>query len=453
MSDAIEGFIDHVLDTDFAHLSPEVVNATKVFLLDTLGVGVVGSAGPWVAELIETTALSMPGQQARAWVHGTPLSAAGAAMCNGYQIHNSEFDCVHEAAVVHCVTVPLAATMAVAERVRGVSGKTLIAAIALGVDVACHLSVAVTTGLRFFRPATAGGMGAVASIGKVLGLDRETLRNAFGVMQGQLCGTMQAHTEGSLLLPLQMGFNARNAVLACDIATRGLVAPHQVLEGNFGYYALFEGAHRLHEVLPSVGRLWRITEVAHKPFPSGRATHGVIDGCLELKAEFGFGADEIKRVKVRIPPLVERLVGRPITDDMHANYARLCIPYVLACALLHDGVWVDDFLEMALRDPIRLALSQKIIIEVDDNPDPNALTPVTVDIECEDGMVFTRTIDTVYGNPAKPMTRKAQQEKLRRNFQGAAHPLTPGAMEALSTDIDRLENVCDVSGLVDHLVV
>jgi 2-methylcitrate dehydratase PrpD len=37
--------------------------------------------------------------------------------------------------------------------------------------------------------------------------------------------------------------------------------------------------------LPAIGRVWRITEVAHKPFPRGRATHGVVDACLTLMRE------------------------------------------------------------------------------------------------------------------------------------------------------------------------
>ena len=68
--------------------------------------------------------------------------------------------------------------------------------------------------MRFFRPATAGAFGAVAGICWLLGFDRETLRNALGIVYGQLSGNMQAHKEGSVLLALQIGFNARNAVIA-----------------------------------------------------------------------------------------------------------------------------------------------------------------------------------------------------------------------------------------------
>ena len=100
------------------------------------------------------------------------VPAPAAAMCNAYQVHNSEFDCVHEEAVVHAMTVVLPVAIAGAERMKGVSGKDLITAVTLGVDVAAGLGVAATTGLRFFRPATAGAFGGTAALGKLMGLDQ-----------------------------------------------------------------------------------------------------------------------------------------------------------------------------------------------------------------------------------------------------------------------------------------
>ena len=92
-------------------------------------------------------------------------------MCNAYQVHNAEFDCVHEEAVVHAMTVVLPVAIASAERRKAVSGADLIAAVTLGVDVAASLGVAATTGLHFLRPATAGALGGTAALGKLTGLD------------------------------------------------------------------------------------------------------------------------------------------------------------------------------------------------------------------------------------------------------------------------------------------
>jgi 2-methylcitrate dehydratase PrpD len=450
--DGIEAFVDHVTGTEMSALPTSTIHAVKQFLLDTFGVGVAGSAGPWVAELMRAQARSLDGHQARAWVDGRNLSAAGAAMCNGYLIHNSEFDCVHERAVVHTMTVPVACAMAIAERERDVSGEDLIVALALGVDVACGLGIACRDGLRFFRPAVAGAMGAIATLGKLLGFDRDQMRSAFGIVHAQLGGTMQAHTEGSALLAMQIGFNARNVVMAADMAAAGLPGTTNVLEGDFGYFSLFEGSYDLREVLDDLGRSWRIEEVAYKPFPSGRATHGVIDGCLRLQREHGFHADAVRHVRACVPSLVNHLVGRPIHGAMSVNYARLCLPYAAASALLHDGLSVRDFTASALGESERLALGARVEVRVDDNPDPNALAPVVVAIGLEDGRVLETEVATVYGNPANPMSREAALRKLEDNWAFANPPLPLAKMHALIDAIDSLESNGDVGGLVDHLV-
>ena len=453
--DAIRRFAEHVAGTDCEDLPEPAAAATRTFLLDTLGVGVAGSAGHWTRRLIETQRLSCPGEQARVWSHGTRLSAAGAAVCNAYQIHNAEFDCVHEGAVVHTFTVPVAAALAWAEREGGVGGREFLTALALGVDVACHLGVASKSPPRFFRTATAGAFGAAATIGRLAGFDAATLVNAFGAVLGQLSGTMQAHIEGSPMLGMQVGLNARNAIVACDMAARGLPAPRAVLEGPFGFYPLFEGEHALGTVLGELGRTWRATEVSHKPYPSGRATHAVIDACLAFRERLGLGrtgGDAVEQVTARVPPLVHRLVARPVTDDMDVSYARLCSRYVAAVALLRGRVEPEDFRPAALRDSDVLQLARRVEVVVDGNPDPNALVPVTVEITLRAGRSETERIEVMYGHPAQPMTRTAQLEKFRRNCERAARPIAPEAAERIIAAVARFESLPEVTVLVDDLV-
>lgn len=450
--DGISAFADHILQTGYDDLPPSAVQAAKTFILDGFGVGIAGSAGPWLDGLIESAGLQGRGKDSRVWVFGDRLPASAAAMVNAYQMHNSEFDCVHEAAVVHAMTAPLAAIMAEAERTGGVDGRALITAAVLGVDIASHLGVASKARLRFFRPATAGAFGAVAALGKLRDFDRETLINAFGITLAQLSGTMQAHVDGGVMLAMQMGFNARNAVVAADMAERGLAAPASVLEGEFGFFPLFEGDYDLAACLDKLGKIWRIEEIAHKPFPSGRATHGVLDGLLTLRREHGIEADDVERVTCRIPPLTAQLVARPIKDAMEANYARLSAPYVLASALIDGEVTIETFRPEALRAEQRLTLGRRITVEIDDNPDRNALTPVTVNVAMKNGASHDITMDVVYGNPKKPMTRGAHLEKFRRNCLIAARPLPADHAERLIELVDDLETVDDVRSLVDLMV-
>ena len=453
--DAIRRFAEHVAGAGDEDLPEPAAAATRTFLLDTLGVGMAGSAGPWARRLVETQRLSCPGDQARVWSHGARLSAAGAAVCNAWQTHNAEFDCVHEGAVVHTFTVPVAATLAWAEREGGAGGRDFLTALALGVDVACHLGVASKSPLRFFRTATAGAFGAAAAIGRLAGFDAGTLVNAFGAVLGQLSGTMQAHIEGSPMLGMQVGLNARNAIVACDMAARGLDAPQAVLEGPFGFYSLFEGEHALGTVLGELGRIWRVTEVSHKPWPSGRATHAVLDACLAFRERLGLdraGGDAVEQVTARVPPLVHRLVARRVTDDMVVSYARLCCRYVAAVALLRGRVGLDDFRPAALRDPDVLALARRVDVVADDNPDPNALVPVTVEITLRDGRRETERVEVMYGHPARPMTRAAQLRKFRGNCERAARPIAPEAAERIIAAVARIESLPDVTALVDDLV-
>ena len=450
--DAIERFAAHVVGTDFADLPAEAVEAARTFILDSLGVGIVGSAGPWTGNLAALQETWGQAPQARVWVTGQALPAPAAAMCNAYQIHNSEFDCIHEAAVVHATTVVLPCLLAVAERDGGLAGRDLMTAVVLGVDVACHVSLAARTGMRFFRPATAGALAAVAGLGKARGFDQATLVNAFSIAYGQICGTMQAHAEGSGLLAMQMGFNARNAVVACDMAAAGFDAPKNVLEGPFGYLRLIEAEYDLEPVWPELGRTWRIAEMAHKPFPSGRATHGVVDACLSLMREHGFSAEQVEAVVARVPPLVHRLVGRRPAVGMTSNHARLCGAYVAACALLGGTVGVDDFDAAALRDPRRLLLADRIDLQIDDNPDPNALVPVTVDLSLRDGARHELRLEAVYGSPAKPLDREAHLAKFRSNCAAASRPLSEHAQMSMIDCIDGLEGVADVRTLVDAAI-
>jgi len=454
--DAIETFANHVVGTPFDALPPAAIDAAKVFLLDSLGVGLAGTRAPYVDEWIAGYQGTVPGAGARIWGIGGTLPTPAAAAVNGYLIHNSEFDCVHEAAVLHPMAVLLSALMAEVEGRAATGaitdGRALLRAIVLGVDTATSIGNAVTTGLKFFRPATGGGFGAVAAIGAMAGLDREALLDAFGLYYGQAGGTMQAHTEGLAMLAMQAGFCARDAVVAVRMAEQGIPGTRGTLEGPFGFLNLMEDGYDRAVLLDGLGTTWRITEVAHKPFPSGRATHGLVDAVTELKAEQGIDPSAIQRVEAAVPPLTFRLIGRPVRADMQANYARLSGPYTAARMLLTGKLDLTDFTEAAMRDPATLDLGARIAVTADGNPDPNALTPITVTVTLKDGTRHVRTLDVVYGNPAKPMTRDAHLEKFRRNLAHARGDLPAENAERLIALVDDLESVDDVRVLLDLMV-
>ena len=450
--DAIAALCDHVAGSRWEDLPAPAIAATKTFVLDSLGVAVAGSAGPRAAALAGIQSTWGSGDEASVIVHAQRLPAPAAALCNSYQPHNAEFDCLHEAAVVHSMACVLPAALAHAQRSGGVTGRDFAVAIALGVDVACHIGIGAQAGFRFFRPANAGAFGATAAVGRLMGLDSTALQHAMAITLGQLSGTMQAHLEGSPLLAMQIGFNARNAIVSCDMAAHGFTGPRAVLDGPYGYFPLFETVSDSTATTADVGRIWRITEVSHKPFPSGRATHGIVDGVLRLRDQHGFGTADIDKVVAWVPPLIAQLVERPLTTNMSVNYARLCARFVTARALLSGTVGLADFAPGALNDRAGLGLAERIDIVIDANPDTNALTPITVEITLDSGSSHSVTVKDIYGCPANPLSTKAHLSKFHANWRAGAVALAERNADRLVELVDTLEGVSDIEDLANLLV-
>ncbi|SLN75408.1 MmgE/PrpD family protein [Oceanibacterium hippocampi] len=457
MADAnpLDRVADHVVSTGYEALPPAVTARVKTFLLDTIGVGIAGSSGAGIAELKQVAAGWGNSDEARVWLTGERLPAQAAAIVNAYQTHCLEFDCVHEAAVLHPMATILSAVMAWSERARArggkVDGKSLITALALGVDVSTMLGVVTDAPLEFFRPATAGGFGAVTAIGKIAGFDRLTLKNALGAQYSQTSGTLQPHVEGSPLLGMQVGFNARAAIVSADIAQAGFRGPHDILTGQYGYFRLFEqNRYDLEPFLARLGEDWQMLEMSHKPFPSGRLTHGTIDALRQLIARHGFSADDVAGVTCHVPPLVHRLVGRPLTDAPEANYAKLCLRFVAGVFLARGRVDVPDFMgRAALTDADVHRYARLVDVKLDANPDANAMNPQTVEVTLRDGRNLQITLPFAYGHPAAPLSPAENVDKFRRCAGYGSRPLPAPKVDALIDAVDRLETLDDVATLVD----
>ena len=439
----------HAANVRAEQLSPEAIENAKIFLLDSIGVGIAGGSTPEITPLLAAVSQWGTGREITLWGRKTRLSATQAVLINAYQVHCQEFDCLHEGAVLHAMATLLPVLLAEAQLRGPVSGRALLAAIAAGVDVSCTIGMASKLGLRFFRPAASGGFGAVAGLANLRGFDAETTLAAFGHQLAQVSGTMQAHTEGSVVLPLQIGVNARAAFQSCDLAQAGFPSLQTPLTGRFGYLPMFETEWDLESAMQGLGERWRLTELSHKPYPSGRATHGGIEGLSILRQRSGFVATDVAEIIVRGPSLLNHLVNRPGLETPTPNYARLCMPFVLAKVLQHGELDPMHFRGQALSDPATYALSLKVRMEKDDNPNPNALVPQQVTVKLTDGTVLQHSIDAMLASPRRPLSREAQLRKFNRCWALSAEPM--GSPEPLIDLIDDLENCSDVGQLITRL--
>jgi len=260
-----------VTDTRYEDLPAQAIDRAKAFLLDTVGVGIAGNRAPLSADVLQA-ALGW-GASADASVLGSELRlpAPSAALVNGYRIHSQEFDCVFEPGVIIPLGPLVAAILAHVERriARGesVTGRALILALVVGVEISCTLGLAAKSAMKFFRPGTTGGFSALAALCVIDGADSDFVRRGFGIVYSQISGSMQSHEEGSSMLAMQIGFNARAALTAFDLASAGLSGPQRILDGRFGYFPVFESEGDIAAAWAQIAKPWKITRLSHKPYP------------------------------------------------------------------------------------------------------------------------------------------------------------------------------------------
>lgn len=402
----------HVSNIRCADLPDKVVQAVMNFTLDTIGVGIAGVRSPYASGLTHAACHWGKGSDAHSFATGLPLPAPSAAFVNAFQVHALEFDCVHEGAVLHPFTVVVPVLLAEAQRA-GMAGATFVAACAGGVDVAVGLGVAAKSQIRFFRPATCGLFGATAALARARGLDAQTTSHALGYASAFASGTMQSHVEGTPALAASVGAAARSAFTAVDLAMAGLPGPQGAIDGPFGYLTLCELDSDIAPIVANLGRTWRASDVSWKPFPTGRAAHGGIDMILSLKAQ-GLTGDNLAQLTIYAPPLIHHLVGRPIAPaPLEVNYARLCLPYVGAIALVTGGVALTDFTPERLNDPFIHAVARRIEVVINDVSNQSAFTPQHALARLSDGRVLEVAVDALLGATARPLSRDQHLAKFR----------------------------------------
>jgi 2-methylcitrate dehydratase PrpD len=397
------------------HTLPAKVRGDTLRLIaDTLAVGAAGSTGPGMEGVLAVARSWGKGDDARLIARCERLPAAGAAYANCFAIHCLEWDAVHEGAVVHAMSAVVPAVMAAVDRKGGCNPDVVVAAIAVGVDVAAGLGLAATSGLSFFRPAITGIYGAALAVARIEGLPETAFADVLGMAHAHAAGTMQAHTEGSIALPLQFANAARGAIHAVDLVRHGLTAAHDVIEGPFGHLKLFDQGS-LDTYTTTLGKRWLISEISTKPYPSGRASHAVL-GTLAR-----FHGQDVVAVEAHVPPLIRHLVGRAHDPAMTPAYARLCLPF-LAALMLRDGE-IDPrrFTQTTFADPEIADFAARFSHHDNGNTDPNALSPQMLVVKLADGSRAECRVPATMGAPQAPLSpvqAAAKRDLCRRLAHG-----------------------------------
>ncbi len=459
--DPIHTFVAHFGRARYEDLPPRVVEAVKMTILDTMGAALAGSASEAGRSIAQIAKGYGGGTGSTVVVHGGKIAPPLAVLANGIMARCRELDGTHETGGGHVGVCIVPAAFALAEHAASpVSGKDLILAVALGVDMLCRLRMgagkakAIGWMAETMAPLSVAAMGA-----KLLELDEREMLDAIGVAYALCSGNVQPTVEGAWSLWVPAGTAASSGILAIDLARGGFRGPRNPLRGEFGLYQLyFRGEYEEAQLLGQLGERNEILNASLKPYPTCKYTHHAIYTTLKLVEEHDLVPERIKAVTVRTSTMGATQCGfdasgSPKTTPTTPGAAQFSYPFTVATALVKRCVSLEDFTEDAIRDPLLLATARKVTTQVDPAKDalPVLYPPADVTIETTDGRVFTGCEEHVKGHPSNPFTLSDCVERFMTWATWAATPIESAQLHRFVEMVDDLERVKDAGEMVPLL--
>lgn len=451
--DAISKFADYVAKTDYSSLPKLVIENTKKFIIDTIGVGIAGLRAPGCLEAFQVVKAFGGRPVATVLMSNYKCPTPWASFVNSILMHALDFDDTLDESPLHANVSVLPAALATAESKKGTTGKDLLCAVAIGQDIACRVGASLKRPLAWTRTVTCGFFGATAAAGKVLNLDREKMWNAFGISYCQTAGNVQCMMDGALVKRMQPAFAAKSAVLSTLLAEKGVTGTRNVLEGDFGFFKLYEGnEYDRNRLLDGLGEDFRGMGLSLKPYPCCRMTHASIDAALQLGKESRIDPSDVEKITVKPSKMVYEMVGMPfqIRENPQVD-AQFSIPYTVIIALLKGDVFLDDFEEMNVRKQKMIDLTKKVEVIYDPNIDARDIMNCSIEIKMNDSRRLDSKISAIKGSPMNPMSIEECMEKFKKCVDYSPKKLSKKRVGKILHVLQDLENLGDVHSLTDLL--
>jgi 2-methylcitrate dehydratase PrpD len=427
-----------VFETSWRDIAGEAHEA-KRSLLNFFATALGSSGDPAVTAALATLAPLSGPRDAVIIGRADRLDPLGAAFVNAISANLLDFDDTHPDTIIHPAAPVAAAVLALAEA-RAISGREVLTAFILGVDVECRIGNAVSPG-HYARgwhiTSTCGIFGAAAAAAKLLGLSADQIAHALGIAASQSAGIVE--NLPSAAKNVSVGNAARNGIFAALLAQNGYEAAPRAIEGPLGWARAMGDAPDLARLTRDLGRSWEIAKNTYKPYPAGIVFHAVIDACLKLRA--GASPADIAEVVVAGSAL---LLARGDREVRNERDARVSIHHCAACALLIGKAGVAEFSRATVFQPDIAAFRNKVRAQLDPSlPDGAA----RVAIRLASGAVLSETVTAPRGSLSDPLSDAELEAKLHAGLgQSGSHWDGSRVIEA----VWRLEELADMSALLDH---
>jgi len=331
-------------------------------LLNWLGCGIGAARHEATEAALAACQVLQPAAQAALLGRRERVDIGSAALINGIASHTFDFDDTHLKTIIHPAGPVASALLALAE-LTGASGRTLIDALVLGIDVSCRMGNVIYPqhyDRGWHITGSTGMLGAAAGCARLLGLDERATQMALGIAASQPVGLREQF--GTMTKPLHPGAAARAGLMAALMAQHGYTASARALEAPRGFAQVLSTKFDWNEATDELGQRFEISFNTYKPFACGIVIHPAIDGCAQLR-EQGIRADQIERIELRVHPLVLELTGKKEPAD--GLSAKFSVYHGCAAGLIFGRAGEAEFADAVVHRADVVALRGKVVATVD----------------------------------------------------------------------------------------
>jgi 2-methylcitrate dehydratase PrpD len=357
-----ERLADLVANHPSTEIPDAVYDAANEGVIDTLGVALAGTREP-VAGIL-AAAVGDTGARAEATVWGTPLatSASNAAFANGVSAHALDFDDSLPSGRGHMSACIVPTVLTFGEAL-GASGREVLAAYAIGIEIAGALGRALGPGhlKRGWHPtATIGTLAATAAAARLAGLDAAGVARAWGIAASQMSGLRR--NFGTMTKPFHVGNAARTAVVSVSLAKRGLTADGSIFDGDGGVVETYGGGEgeSIGKTLETLTKPWDMVDPGNcvKRWPCCYSGHRTIAALYDMIDKHDIGAGDIEEITVSFLPGGDTALLS--TDPQTGLEGKFSIEYMAAAILLDGPLKMATFTDPMVRRPEARRLMQKV---------------------------------------------------------------------------------------------
>ena len=429
-----------IAKTEKLDIPSHVFDHAKVAFKDWLGVTFAGKNDPLVEKLIKFADLMGGNKQATLLGYGIKKTACQTALINGAASHVLDYDDTLENFLGHPSVTIFPSILALSEWMEK-SGSDFLAAYIIGLKVGAVIGACA--GIEHYMSgchptSTLGHFASAAACAKLLGLDEKQSANALGIAGTQASGLKISF--GTMSKALHAGKASQSGLMAALLANDGFTGAEDVVEGNHGFFKVFQGSVN-EDVVNTIGKTWEIENLAQKYHASCHATHSPIEAARFIVHQEGLKPKDIKAIRIFSSELALSAASK-----MGANTGlegKFCIPYCVANAVLNEDTGMQAFTDERINDPELKAFMKKITVNT--TQDFQALQ-ARVEIETKSGRAYNAVSDILKVIPEL----QEKKSKISAKFKDLCSPVLGNqTTDAMDTAVDSLETIDNMKTFVE----